>query len=163
MRIIDVPIPAIQKGYVLVRNHYSLISSGSEASTVKAARKGYIGKAIERPQQVKQVIDTLTTQGPVQTYRTVMKKLEAFSPLGYSCVGQVMDTGQNVKGIKVGDFVACGGLNASHAEVVCVPINLWAGGSSFRGKLRGHWFGPVGSINGYTPQSSRNSCNRHRC
>ncbi|MHC4843932.1 MAG: zinc-dependent alcohol dehydrogenase, partial [Planctomycetota bacterium] len=124
MRIIDVPIPAVQKRYVLVGNHYSLISSETEASTVKAARKGYIDKAIERPQQVKQAIDVLKTQGPAQTYRTIMKKLDAFSPLGYSCVGRVLDTGQSVKGITVGDFVACGGLNASHAEVVSVPINL---------------------------------------
>lgn len=126
MRIIDVPTPAIQEGYVLVRNHYSLISSGTEASTAKAARKGYIGKAIERPQQVKQIVDTLKAQGPVQTYRAVMKKLDGFSPLGYSCAGKVLAAGQMVEGIKVGDFVACGGLDASHAEVVNVPMNLCA-------------------------------------
>jgi len=38
------------EGQVLVRNYYSLISAGTEGSTVKAARKGYIGKARERPQ-----------------------------------------------------------------------------------------------------------------
>lgn len=45
MRIIEVPIPAVQKGCVLVRNYYSVISSGTESSTIKAARKGYIGKS----------------------------------------------------------------------------------------------------------------------
>ena len=124
MRILDVPLPSIQKGHVLVRNHYSLISSGSEASTVKAARKGYIGKAKERPQQVKQVIDTLKAQGPFQTYRAVMKKLDAFSPLGYSCAGEVIDLSSETKGFRVGDLVACGGLTASHSEVVSVPVNL---------------------------------------
>jgi len=59
---------------VLVRNFYSLNSVGTEGSTAKAARKGYIGKVKERPQQVKQVIDTLKNQGPVQTYRAVKKK-----------------------------------------------------------------------------------------
>lgn len=49
-----------------MRNYYSLISAGTEGGTVKAARKGYIGKARERPQQVKQVIDTLKNQGPMQ-------------------------------------------------------------------------------------------------
>jgi len=44
------------EGMVLVRNCYSLISAGTEGSTVEAARKGYIGKTKERPQQVKQVI-----------------------------------------------------------------------------------------------------------
>jgi len=74
MRVLEVPIPSLGKGQILVRNYYSIISAGTEGGTVKAARKGYIGKAKERPQQVKQVIDTLKTQGPVQTYRAVMKK-----------------------------------------------------------------------------------------
>ena len=109
---------------VLVRNFYSLVSVGTEGSTVKAARKGYIGKARERPEQVKQVIDTLKTHGPVQTYRAVMKKLDAHSPLGYSCVGEVIDVSPDVQSIKVGDFVGCGGATAVHAEMVAVPVNL---------------------------------------
>ena len=89
MRILDVPVPELRPGNVLVRNSYSLISAGTEASTVRAARKGYIGKALERPQQFKQVIDTLKShRAPMQTYRAVMKKLDAYSPLGYSCVGR---------------------------------------------------------------------------
>ena len=63
MNIAVVPVPSSHKGHVLVKNHYSLISAGTETSTVKAARKGYIGKARERPQQVKQVIDTLRPRG----------------------------------------------------------------------------------------------------
>jgi hypothetical protein len=64
MQVLEVPIPDVRPGMVLVRNFYSLISAGTEGGTVKAARKGYIGKAMERPQQVKQVIDTLMSQGP---------------------------------------------------------------------------------------------------
>ena len=124
MQILKVPVPGLNKGQVLVQNCYSLISAGTEGSTVKTARKGYIGKAKERPQQVKQVLDVLHQQGPVQTYRAVMKKLDAFSPLGYSCVGEVIETAVDVSAIKVGDFVACGGLSASHAEIVAVPVNL---------------------------------------
>ncbi len=124
MRVVEVPVPALQKGYVLVRNHYSLVSAGTEGSTVKAARKSFIGKAKERPQQVKQVIDTLKSQGPIQTYRAVMKKLDALSPLGYSCAGEVVAVAPDVGQFAVGDLVACGGLTASHAEVVAVPKNL---------------------------------------
>jgi hypothetical protein len=65
MQVLEVPIPDLKWGMVLVRNYYSLISAGTEGGTVKAARKGFIGKAKERPQQVKQVIDTLKSQGPV--------------------------------------------------------------------------------------------------
>ena len=124
MRIIEVPIPSLQKGCILIKNHYSIISAGTEGSTVKTARKGYIAKAKERPEQVKQVIDVLKSQGPVQTYRAVMKKLDSYSPLGYSCAGEVVAVASDIGGYSVGDLVACGGLTASHAEIVNVPANL---------------------------------------
>lgn len=125
MIIQEVPYPQLGKGMVIVKNHYSIISAGTEGSTVVAARKSLIGKAKERPQQVKQVIDTLKKQGPIQTYRAVMKKLDAYSPLGYSCAGEVIEVGEGVTEFEVGDKVACAGAGyANHAEIVSVPINL---------------------------------------
>lgn len=108
-----------------MRNHYSLISVGTEGSTVKAARKSLVGKAKERPQQVRQAIDVLKKQGPVQTYRVVMRKLDCYSPMGYSSAGEVIDVGERVVGFHIGDRVACAGAGyASHAEVICVPEKL---------------------------------------
>ena len=125
MIIQEVPYPQLGKGMVIVKNHYSIISAGTEGSTVVAARKSLLGKAKERPQQVKQVIDTLNKQGPIQTYRAVMKKLDAYSPLGYSCAGQVIEVGEGVTEFEVGDKVACAGAGyANHAEIVSVPVNL---------------------------------------
>jgi len=125
MIIQDVPYPQLGKGMLIVKNHYSIISAGTEGSTVVAARKSLLGKAKERPQQVKQVIDTLKKQGPVQTYRAVMKKLDAYSPLGYSCAGEVIEVGEGVTEFEVGDKVACAGAGyANHAEIVSVPVNL---------------------------------------
>jgi len=125
MQVLEVPMPVLGKGMLLVRNYFSLISAGTEGSTVSAARKSLIGKAKERPQQVKQVIDVVMQQGPVQAYRAVMKKLDAYSPLGYSSAGIVVEVGPEVQGFAVGDPVACaGGGYASHAEVVAVPRNL---------------------------------------
>ncbi|MCK0178775.1 bi-domain-containing oxidoreductase [Flavobacteriaceae bacterium S0862] len=125
MVIQELPFPQVGKGMVLVKNHYSIISAGTEGSTVQAARKSLFGKAKERPQQVKQVIDTLKKQGPIQTYRAVMKKLDAYSPLGYSCAGEVIEVGEGVANINIGDYVACAGAGyANHAEIVSIPQNL---------------------------------------
>lgn len=125
MVIQELPIPQLSSGMILVKNYFSLISAGTEGTTVKTARKSLIGKAKERPQQVKQVLDTLKTKGVVQTYRAIMKKLDAYSPLGYSCAGEVIDVADDVTGFKVGDKVACAGAGyANHAEVVAVPVNL---------------------------------------
>lgn len=125
MIIQEVPHPQKGKGMVIVKNHYSIISAGTEGSTVVAARKSLLGKAKERPQQVKQVIDSLKKQGPIQTYRAVMKKLDAYSPLGYSCSGEVIEIGEGVTEFEIGDKVACAGVGyANHAEIVSVPVNL---------------------------------------
>jgi len=125
MKIQEIPMPLIGNGMVLIKNYYSIISTGSEGSTVSAARKSIINKAKERPQQVKQVLNVLKTQGPLLTYLAVTKKLDAYSPLGYSCAGEIIEVGEGVKEFKTGDLVACGGVGyANHAEVVAVPVNL---------------------------------------
>lgn len=47
--------------------------------------------------------------------------------LGYSCAGEVVATGDQVKEFAVGDRVACAGAGlANHAELVAVPVNLVA-------------------------------------
>jgi len=123
--VLDVPTPLLSAGQILVRVHFSVISGGTEGSTVSTGRKGYIGKAKERPQQFKQVLDSVKTKGPVQTYRAVMKKLDAYSPLGYSCAGEVVEVAPDVQEFAPGDLVACGGAGyANHAEFVAVPVNL---------------------------------------
>jgi len=124
MEIIEVPVPALGKDQVLVRNYYSIISAGTEGKTVTDARKGYITKARSRQKEVQQVIELIKTQGLRETYNMVMNKLEAPSPLGYSCAGEVIATGENITSFAVGDKVACGGNTAVHADIVAVPVNL---------------------------------------
>ncbi len=125
LQVLDVPVPVVSAGTILVRTHYSIISAGTEASTLSTARMGYIGKARQKPAQVKQVLESLVQKGPVQTYRAVMKKLDAYSPMGYSIAGEVVEVAPDVRGFTPGDRVACGGANlANHAEYVAVPSNL---------------------------------------
>jgi len=124
MALLEVPAPALGRGMVLVRNHYSLISAGTEGSKVETARKSLIGKAKEKPDQVKQVLDSVKVEGLGATYQKVMNKLDAPSPLGYSCAGEVIAVGSDITDLKPGDRVACGGAGAVHADMVSVPRNL---------------------------------------
>lgn len=124
MEILEVPFPALNAGQVLVRNHYSLISAGTEGKTVKDARLGYLGKARARKDEVKKVIQSARTLGVFETYRLVMNKLDAPSALGYSCAGEIIAVADDVRDFKIGDKVACGGAGAVHAEVVAIPVNL---------------------------------------
>ena len=72
MEIAEVPYPTLNQGCVLVRNHFSLISAGTEGKTVKDARAGIIGKAKSRKAEVKKVIQAAKTRGVVSTYKMVM-------------------------------------------------------------------------------------------
>lgn len=125
MAVVEVPAPTLNPGTILVRNHYSLVSPGTEGTTVKSARKNLLAKAKERPKEAKAVLEMFRRQGAVATYRAVMKKLDAYSPLGYSCAGEAIAIGEGVSGFAVGDLVACAGVGyANHAEMVAVPENL---------------------------------------
>jgi len=124
MELTEVPFPALKAGSVLVRTHFSVISPGTEGKTVKDARLSYIGKAKARQEEVKKVIASAKTFGVKKTYDMVMNKLEAYSPLGYSCAGEVIAIADDVRGVQIGDKVACGGATAAHSEVVAVPQNL---------------------------------------
>ncbi|MCC7233573.1 MAG: bi-domain-containing oxidoreductase [Bacteroidia bacterium] len=124
MELLEVPFPALPTGYILVRNHYSVISPGTEGKTVKDARLGYIAKARARKNEVKKVLQTAKVLGIRKTWTMVMNKLDSPSPLGYSCAGEVIAVASGVREIKPGDRVACGGPGAVHAEVVAVHENL---------------------------------------
>jgi polar amino acid transport system substrate-binding protein len=121
----NVPLPACGAGDLLVKNFYSLISAGTESSIISVARKGYIGKALEKPEQFRQVIESVKREGIASTYTKVMNKLDSLSPLGYSSAGIVLAVGKDVQSFRPGDRVACGGAGlANHAEVISVHKNL---------------------------------------
>src|SRR5262245_21023747 len=91
---------------------------------VEVAKKSLLGKAMERPDQVKKVIASVRQQGLLQTYEKVMNKLDTLTPLGYSCAGTVIEAGERTE-FQVGDRVACAGAGyAVHAEIVGVPRNV---------------------------------------
>lgn len=121
----EVPIPVARPGFVLVRSAASLISAGTERSTVEAAQKGLLGRAIEQPALVKKVIDKARNDGVAATFDAVRSKLGTLTALGYSAAGIVVDVGDEATGFRAGDRVACAGVGyASHAEVLSVPKNL---------------------------------------
>ena len=123
----DVPLPALTEGYVLVANHFSLISAGTEKSTVSTGQASLLGKARKRPDLVKQVIQNYRKEGLRATIDKVRTKLDSLKALGYSTSGVVLASMDRDSRFKPGDHVACGGQDfASHAEVVCVPQNLVA-------------------------------------
>lgn len=119
----DLPAPVLKPGGVLVRNLFSLISSGTEKTSVETAQASLIGKAKNRPDLVKQVIENVKRDGLIATYEKVKTRLDNYKELGYSSAGIVLQS--SVDEFRVGDIVACAGAGyASHAEIIFVPKNL---------------------------------------
>lgn len=127
IKLVDAPAPACCPGCVLVRNAYSLVSAGTERSTVEMAQASMLGKARKRPDLVRQVLHTVQREGLAATINKVRSRLDQWKELGYATAGTVIEVGAGVTDFAVGDRVACGGQDyASHAEIVCVPQNLCA-------------------------------------
>lgn len=123
----DVPTPISRTGGVLVRNEYSVVSTGTERMKINQARMSLIEKAKQRPDKVKQVIQSVKQVGLVETYNKVQERLDSLTSLGYSSAGRVVEVGDGIDNIAVGDRVACAGENiACHAEYIFVPKNLFA-------------------------------------
>src|SRR5580765_7231460 len=107
IRVCDVPAPEVRPGGVLVQTAFSAISAGTERAKLETSEKSLVGKAMARPDLVKQVIDFAKHHGIRAAYTKVQSKLDTLSPMGYSCSGEVIAVGDGVREFQVGDRVAC--------------------------------------------------------
>lgn len=119
----ELPTPKVRPGTVLIRTTHSLVSLGTERMLVEFGKAGYIQKAKQQPDRVKQVLDKMKAEGILPTLEAVFNKLNQPLPLGYCNAGVIVGIGKGVHGFNVGDRVAS---NGNHAEFVCVPENLVA-------------------------------------
>jgi predicted dehydrogenase len=121
----DVPVPTCGSKRILVRNRNSLISLGTERSTIELGRKSLLGKAASRPDLVRRAWDKAKKEGLLKTWQEAMGRLDTPTPLGYSGAGVVEQCGIAATEFSPGDRVACIGQGfASHAEFVSIPVNL---------------------------------------
>jgi hypothetical protein len=98
IRSVEVPEPQLRPGGALVRTAFSAISAGTERAVLEEAEKSLLGKALGRPDLVKQMLRYARIDGIKAAYRQVQSRLDPLSPLGYSCSGVVVATADNVQG-----------------------------------------------------------------
>ena len=85
--ILNVPSPTTSSKKISVSNIYSLISKGTESSIVNFGKVGWINKARQQPDKVKDVINKIKSSGFLDTYKAVKNKLDYPVTMGYSAVG----------------------------------------------------------------------------
>jgi predicted dehydrogenase/threonine dehydrogenase-like Zn-dependent dehydrogenase len=123
IELIETPVPKVKDNFLIVETLYSVVSAGTERGLASFGNKNIIQKAMERPDQVKQVLEKMSTDGVLTTLDAAFNKLKDPMPIGYSGVGKVVEVGRGITDINVGDIVAMAG-QAYHSEVNRVNRNL---------------------------------------
>lgn len=121
----ELPAPECLPGGILVRTAFSLISAGTEKTSVENAKSSLLQRVKRQPEQARQVLEFIRKEGVLATYRRVRGVLDSYKALGYSASGVVIESG--VREFSPGDLVACAGAGyANHAEIITVPKLLAA-------------------------------------
>lgn len=118
--LLDTPIPKPGPGEVLIKNYYSVVSSGTELAAIEVANTS-VGEKLQNSSNIEKGINLLKNDGVKAVWNAVFPKNLIPLQLGYSSAGEVVQTGKGVSGFHVGDMVVS---NGNHAEYVSVNQNL---------------------------------------
>jgi hypothetical protein len=63
VEVAEVPAPAVRPGTLLIQTRVSVISSGTERMLLEFGRAGWLEKARQQPDKVRQVLEKIRTDG----------------------------------------------------------------------------------------------------
>jgi predicted dehydrogenase/threonine dehydrogenase-like Zn-dependent dehydrogenase len=137
MVVDDVPAPRPGRNQVLVRPHFSLISSGTETASIKTG--SLVSELADNPSHISKVLAAMRANGPGRTVREVLAKFSDYAVLGYAGAGEIIDMHPSVRDLEIGARVAYGGEGTGHGEVIAtsrqlvaqVPDDLGLDGAAF--------------------------------
>lgn len=118
----EVPPPAISDNEVLIKTHFSLISTGTELAGIAISKESLFSRARSQPHNVKKALKMASEKGFYKTYKIIKGMLDFGTSTGYSLAGEIIEVGANVTDLHKGDLVAASGAGAAnHADFVAVP------------------------------------------
>jgi predicted dehydrogenase len=119
--VMDLPVPHVGPDQILVRSHYTLISTGTETGTLAKTPAELVRQTVSDPWMRHVVKQTVFATGVTQTARRVWQEMITPREIGYSGAGTVLALGAEVDGFEIGQPVAYAA--AGHAEVAAPSIN----------------------------------------
>jgi predicted dehydrogenase/threonine dehydrogenase-like Zn-dependent dehydrogenase len=119
--LLDLPEPHVGNDQLLVQTRYSLISSGTEMSTLAKTPIELARQTLSDPWMRNAVKQTVFSAGMQQTARRVWHEMTTPREIGYSGAGTVLALGRDVDGFKIGQTVAYAATG--HAELAAPTIN----------------------------------------
>src|SRR5256885_2552423 len=118
----EVPDPVVIPHHILIRPHYSLISSGTETASIH--NESIVKAVADNPSHLATVWKAMLSQGPLRALREVQAKFKEYGVLGYSGAGIVVDKHPTVTDLEIGERVAYGGEGTGHGETILAGRNL---------------------------------------
>jgi predicted dehydrogenase/threonine dehydrogenase-like Zn-dependent dehydrogenase len=119
--VLDLPEPHVGPDQLLVHGRYSLISSGTESTTLGRTPVELAKQTLSDPWMRNVVKQTVLSSGIAQTTRRVWHEMITPREIGYSGAGVVLAMGENVDGLKIGQTVAYAATG--HAELAAPFVN----------------------------------------
>jgi predicted dehydrogenase/threonine dehydrogenase-like Zn-dependent dehydrogenase len=120
----EVADPKAMKNHVLVRPFYSLISSGTETADIHT--DNIMKEVADNPSHLQKVWEIMQKTDPISTINEVRAKFSEYAVLGYSGAGVIVEIGEGIEDLTVGQRVAYGGEGTGHGETLNVGRNLVA-------------------------------------
>ncbi len=119
--VVELPEPHLGPDQVLVQSQFSLISSGTETTTLSKTPMELVKQTVADPWMRNVVKQTVFAAGVTQTARRVWHEMITPREIGYSGAGTVLELGADVDGFKIGQTVAYAATG--HAELAAPTIN----------------------------------------
>jgi predicted dehydrogenase len=120
----EVADPTVSTNHVLVRPFFSLISPGTETADIHAG--SIVKEVADNPSHLRTVWNVMKKTDPISTYNEVRAKFKDYAVLGYSGAGIIVEVGEKVTDLIIGQRVAYGGEGTGHGETITVGRNLTA-------------------------------------
>lgn len=125
IRVDEIPAPTVDRQRVIIRVEYSCISAGTETSQLHATKMPLWKRALQKPEKAKEFLGKAMREGFLKVKEEIERKLNSPKPTGYSIAGRVIEVGEEITDLQIGDLVAAAGSQfAHHSEQVSVPRNL---------------------------------------
>lgn len=120
----EVSDPVVSPTGVLVRPFYSLISTGTETADIHT--DSIVKEVADNPSHLQTVWNIMKKTDPVSTFNEIRAKFKDYAVIGYSGAGIVVEKGEKVADLEIGQRVAYGGEGTGHGETINVGRNLAA-------------------------------------
>lgn len=121
IKIEELPTPLVGDDQVLISNHYSLISSGTELGTINKDPLEMVKLTLQDPWMRNEVKNLIFAGSLNEKIDIIKNELYLLRMFGYSGAGIVIGKGKNIQDIKIGDKVAYAAQG--HAEQVSAYAN----------------------------------------